>query len=107
MNKTNHKEQSKAELADELKQAYDTVSPFIDKHTAVVCPECKKVCCIDKHSRYDSDDIMFMESLCIDICHNTSGRERPIPAGSFSAPDVLWRDGRGRTAVHYFSVLPC
>ncbi len=79
MNKTNNKDQSKTELADELKHAYHTISPFIEKHTAVVCPECKKVCCIDKHSRYDSDDMKFMESLCIDISHNTPDREETGP----------------------------
>jgi hypothetical protein len=57
----------RAELARELKEAFDTVSPFIEKHTAVVCPDCKEVCCADKHGRHDDDDRLFLEALGTDI----------------------------------------
>jgi hypothetical protein len=55
------------ELARGLKEAFNTVSPFIEKHTAIVCPECEKVCCADRHGRYDSNDLLFLESLGADI----------------------------------------
>jgi hypothetical protein len=53
----------RAELALQIKEAFNTVSPFIEKHSAIVCPECKKVCCADKHGRYDDDDVTFLKSL--------------------------------------------
>ncbi len=51
------------ELAHELKDAFDAVSPFIEKHTAVVCPECRQVCCRDKHGRPDENDLVFLRAL--------------------------------------------
>jgi hypothetical protein len=62
----NHKHLSfsdRAELSRQLKEAFDTVSPFIEKHTAVVCPDCKEVCCADQHGRHDDDDLLFLEAL--------------------------------------------
>jgi len=66
----NHKNVSVSDrrgLARELKEAFNTVSPFIEKHTAIVCPECTQVCCADKHGRYDSNDLLFLEALDADI----------------------------------------
>jgi hypothetical protein len=51
------------ELAVEIKEAFKAVSPFIEKHTAIVCPECKHLCCKDKHGRYDQDDIKFLKAI--------------------------------------------
>jgi hypothetical protein len=51
--------------ASELRDAFDDVSPFIQKHTRVVCPLCSKVCCINKHGDYDMDDLVFVHSLGI------------------------------------------
>ena len=63
------------EIVHELKNAFSAVSPFIEKHTSIVCPECEKVCCIDKHGRYDKDDLVFMKALGIEIPHDPSDRE--------------------------------
>jgi len=65
----------RSELARDLKEAFNTVSPFIEKHTAIVCPECEKVCCADKHGRYDSNDLLFLESLEADIPQYTDERK--------------------------------
>jgi hypothetical protein len=54
-------------IANELKKAFDAVSPFIQKHTAIVCPLCKNVCCINKHGYYDEDDLIFIRILGIKI----------------------------------------
>ena len=51
------------DLANEIKEAFNTVSPFIEKHTAIVCPECKNLCCKDKHGRHDKDDIKFLKAI--------------------------------------------
>ena len=69
----------KREIAEELKVAFDTLSPFIEKHTAIVCPECNNVCCIDKHGRYDENDIFFMNALDMDINSNLYDRQGTAP----------------------------
>ncbi len=63
------------EVAHELKNAFSAVSHFIEKHTSIVCPECEKVCCIDKHGRYDKNDIVFLRALSIEIYNDISGWE--------------------------------
>ncbi|MBI4848874.1 MAG: hypothetical protein HY808_09920 [Nitrospirae bacterium] len=51
------------QIAHELREAFEAVDPFIQKHTALVCPSCKKVCCIAKHGRHDEKDITFLSAL--------------------------------------------
>ncbi|MCK5140316.1 MAG: hypothetical protein KAQ85_10775 [Thermodesulfovibrionia bacterium] len=53
--------------AHELKRELETISPFIEKHTSIVCPSCEKVCCINKHGYYDKEDMVFLSSLGIKI----------------------------------------
>lgn len=50
-------------LAEEMKEAYDAVSPFIEKHTVRVCPTCEKVCCIDRHGTHEGEDLAFLHAL--------------------------------------------
>ena len=59
----NNKPDNLEELAVEIKEAFNTVSPFIEKHTAIVCPDCNHLCCKDKHGRYDQDDIKFLQAI--------------------------------------------
>ncbi len=63
------------DLAHELKETLNTISPFIETHTALVCPECKKVCCADKHGRYSSGDIIYLNALETDIPPQPVDRE--------------------------------
>jgi hypothetical protein len=56
-----------AETALELKDAFHLVSPFIEKHTTLVCPECEQICCADKHGRYDKHDLLFLNALGIAV----------------------------------------
>ena len=60
----------KRELALEIRETFHLVSPFIEKHTLLVCPDCEKVCCADKHGRYDSDDLLFLNSLGVESSQN-------------------------------------
>ncbi len=63
------------ELALHLKEAINSISPFIEEHTAIVCPNCRKVCCADKHGRYDKNDIAFLKELGMDIPPQPADRE--------------------------------
>jgi len=66
------------DLALEIKATFDLLSPFIEKHTLVVCPDCKKVCCADRHGLYDDDDLSFLNAL---------GEESCQESGSFNKND--------------------
>ena len=82
MNKTTQdsiQSEKKSEIADELKEAFNAVSPFIEKHTSIVCPECKKVCCIDKHGRYDKNDLVFLMALGVKVQPDLPDREELDP----------------------------
>jgi hypothetical protein len=82
MNKTiqnSIQSENRSELADELKEAFNAVSPFIEKHTSIVCPDCTKVCCIDKHGRYDKNDLVFLSALGVKIQPDLPDREESAP----------------------------
>ncbi len=49
--------------AEEAEAMIEAISPIIESHTARVCPDCTSVCCINKHSRCDYSDVIFMSSL--------------------------------------------
>ncbi len=59
--------ESRKKLANELRTELNTITPFIQKHTSIVCPSCEKVCCINKHGYYDKEDIIFISALGIEI----------------------------------------
>ncbi len=70
---------NKTEIAQEIRDTFDLVSPFIEKHTSMICPDCKKVCCSDKHGRYDSDDLSFLKALGIDVSQQESSGDETAP----------------------------
>jgi len=65
--------------AFEAKEIIETLSSHIESYTAAVCPGCTRVCCINKHSRYDRSDIIFMAALGNDIPDDRSGIEESAP----------------------------
>ena len=50
-------------LATEISSLIDTLGLFIKRHTETVCPRCLDVCCINRHSRYAYDDIVYLSAL--------------------------------------------
>jgi hypothetical protein len=50
-------------LAHEVLDFLNAVDPFIQNHTEAVCPYCEKVCCINKHSYYEHEDIIYIYAL--------------------------------------------
>lgn len=65
----------KKRIAQELKAVFLTISPYIERHTSVVCPDCTKVCCADRHAQYDRDDVVFLRTLGIEIPDQTNDGE--------------------------------
>jgi hypothetical protein len=51
----------------------ETISPLIESYTSAVCPECTSVCCINRHSRFDRSDVIFMTALGKDIPEDNPG----------------------------------
>jgi hypothetical protein len=70
---------TREELALELKEAFAVVSPFIEKHTAMVCPHCENLCCKDRHGRYDEHDLVFLRALGAEIHPDQNDREESGP----------------------------
>jgi len=52
-----------SELARQIRAKIGIVDAFIQQHTSVVCPECRKVCCINKHAYYGCDDLIYIQAL--------------------------------------------
>lgn len=46
-----------------LKNAIATIDVFIQEHTAEVCPNCSNVCCINRHSYFDREDLIYIQAL--------------------------------------------
>jgi hypothetical protein len=61
-------------LAKELKNKFDTISPFIQRHTSIICPYCENVCCINKHGYHDKEDIIFLSILGVELPSNDNHR---------------------------------
>jgi hypothetical protein len=53
-------------IAYEVAELIGEISPLIEKHTALVCPACRSVCCADRHSRYDASDCLYLSALGVD-----------------------------------------
>ncbi len=50
-------------LAMALRGHIDAVDHFIQQNTAQVCPDCQKVCCINRHGYYDYQDLIYITAL--------------------------------------------
>ncbi|MEJ2255283.1 MAG: hypothetical protein P8Y75_13155 [Nitrospirota bacterium] len=51
------------ERASRLKAAYLAASPLIEAYTALFCPGCERVCCIDRHGTHEAEDLAFLDAL--------------------------------------------
>jgi epoxyqueuosine reductase QueG len=51
------------EKARLLKNAIEEVDAFIQHHTAKLCPLCQKVCCMNRFSYYDREDLIYIHAL--------------------------------------------
>jgi hypothetical protein len=66
---TNLFEQRKGDLAEveriavKLKNKIDGIDRFIQENTAQVCPDCRTVCCINKHGYCDHQDLIYIAAL--------------------------------------------
>lgn len=50
-------------LAEEVKNYILKIDPFIDIHAKRVCSFCTDICCLNKNSRYEHDDLIYILAL--------------------------------------------
>lgn len=51
------------DLAADIFKEMQNLSMFIQQHTAVVCPECSSVCCVNRHSYHTFNDIVYIYAI--------------------------------------------
>jgi hypothetical protein len=56
-----------AEIAEKLKRLLSEASPLIDEYTHVVCPDCKDVCCRQKHGLCTEKDVLYLQALGVAV----------------------------------------
>jgi hypothetical protein len=67
------------ELARNIEDGIEKLSPFIQQTTASVCPRCTDVCCISKHGYYDYDDLVYISALGLKLPPYDFGRKDSDP----------------------------
>lgn len=68
-----------SEISQRLASLIREADPFIQGHTAAVCPSCKNVCCVNKHSRCEYEDIVYLHALGAEVVPDRSGRKDDEP----------------------------
>ncbi len=66
-------------LAIQIAENIDNLGAFLQKHTAVVCPECDSVCCINRHSYHAFDDIVYIHAIGEKIPLHNSAFDDSVP----------------------------
>jgi|GEM_PF-734961 len=50
-------------IAIKVKDSILNIDDFIQKNTSVICRNCEKVCCINKHGYYEFEDLIFLNAI--------------------------------------------
>ncbi len=52
-----------AVAAERIRQVLIDLSPMVEEYTARVCPDCRDVCCKQRHGIMDEQDMSFLSAL--------------------------------------------
>ena len=66
-------------LAVLIAEEIENLSVFIQKHTPVVCPDCSRVCCINRYSYPAYDDVLYLYARGENIPRYTAGLDDYAP----------------------------
>jgi hypothetical protein len=66
-------------LANKIREGIQRMNPFIQQANQSVCPRCKDVCCISKHSYYTHEDFIYLFALGLKPPHIIFGRKDTEP----------------------------
>ncbi len=72
------------DVARRVREGITVIDSFIQQHTSVVCPECRRVCCINKHAYYECDDLIYIYALGLEP-HDYECREDDEPCQFLSS----------------------
>jgi len=50
-------------IAQQIKECILKIDPFIDFYSKKVCSSCTSICCLNKNSRYEYDDLIYILAL--------------------------------------------
>ena len=53
--------------AEQLKELLIESSPLIEEYTGMVCPDCRDVCCRQKHGTFREADRIYLKALGIEV----------------------------------------
>ena len=67
------------DIAADISADIEHLSVFIQKHTPVVCPDCSRVCCINRHSYPAYDDVLYLYARGEIIPRYTAGLDDYAP----------------------------
>ncbi len=72
-----------------IKEAFEKLTPYIERHTQRVCPDCRKVCCANKHGTPEAEDLLLFSALEIEpvsasgppdaLCSHLTPKGCPLP----------------------------
>ena len=92
----------------------EKADPFIQKSTEAVCPECRQVCCINRHSYHTHFDVLYLEALGIRTPPYETGIRIPVSffprgaAGWAVSSDLTGAPGISAPLCwNIYVILPC
>lgn len=92
--------------AHTVRALMEEVSSFIQQTTALVCPGCEKVCCVNRHGYYDHRDLIYIYALGLRHPEYREGLEDTAPCQFLSASGcALERPVRPFRCNWYFCVV--
>jgi hypothetical protein len=63
-----------AAAAERLKQVLIDLSPLVEDYTVLVCPDCRDVCCKQRHGIMNEQDIRYLSALGAKLPLHEQGR---------------------------------
>ena len=74
-----YKLQKVRELARKVREGIEKIHPFTQQSTEVVCPQCANVCCINKHGYHNSEDLVYIYALGLQLPDYNFDRDDSAP----------------------------
>ena len=63
-----------AVAAERIRQVLIDLSPMVEEYTAGVCPDCRDICCKQRHGIMNEQDMLFLSALKAPLPSYEAGR---------------------------------
>jgi hypothetical protein len=98
-----YKLQRVRELAGKVQEGFEKINPFIQQSTEFVCPQCANACCINKHGYHNSEDLVYIHALGLQLPDYNFDRDDSAPCQFLSKKGcVMTRSVRPSGCNWYF-----